>query len=148
MQSTDQCKIVSQSPSGLVLPWREIYFLTVLEAKSKIKEPANSAHVKTLFPVCRQPPSHCVLMWLRKQTLISLFFLWSHHVAYGILVPQPGTKPGPLAMKVESPNYWPTREPPGISLFFLIKTLILLWGPHPQVSSVQSLSCVLVFETP
>lgn len=47
VQSTDPCKIVSQSPSGLVLPWRKINFLTVLEAKSKIEEPANSAPVKT-----------------------------------------------------------------------------------------------------
>lgn len=50
VQSTDQCKILNQSPSGLVLPWRKSHFLTVLEAKSKI-EPASSAPVKTLFLV-------------------------------------------------------------------------------------------------
>ena len=103
VQSTDPCKIVSQSPSGLVLPWRKIHFLTVLEAKSKIEEPANSAPVKTdslpglqmaTFSLCPH-----VAEKANSGLSLSFYFLWSHHTACGILVPQPGTKPGPLAVK-------------------------------------------------
>ena len=43
-----------------------------------------------------------------------LFFspLWSHHAACGMLAPQPGTEPGPSAVKVRSPNHWTAREFP------------------------------------
>ena len=33
-------------------------------------------------------------------------------MAFGILTPQPGSEPMPLAMKVWSPNHWITREFP------------------------------------
>ena len=38
-----------------------------------------------------------------------------------ILVPQPGIKPRPMAVKVASPNHWTAREIPGEDLL-LIKT--------------------------
>ena len=38
------------------------------------------------------------------------FFFWPHHVACGMLVTQPGIEPGPLAVKVWSPNHWTARE--------------------------------------
>ena len=41
-----------------------------------------------------------------------LFFFWSCHVACEILVPQPGIKPVPPAVKARSPNHWTTREFP------------------------------------
>ena len=34
-----------------------------------------------------------------------------------ILVPQPGIKPRPMAVKVSSPNHWTAREIPGEDLF-------------------------------
>lgn len=33
------------------------------------------------------------------------FFFWPYHMAFGILTPQPGIEPVPLAMKVWSPNH-------------------------------------------
>ena len=38
------------------------------------------------------------------------FFFRPHHMAYGILVPQPGIEAGPLAVKALSPNHQTTRE--------------------------------------
>ena len=38
--------------------------------------------------------------------------LWPCRVACGILVPCPGIEPGSLAVKVQSPNHWTTREVP------------------------------------
>ena len=40
------------------------------------------------------------------------FFLWLYHVAYRILVPQPGIKPVPPAVERQSLNYWTAREVP------------------------------------
>ena len=37
-------------------------------------------------------------------------FFGLRHAAYRILVPQPGIKPGPLAVRVPSPNHWTARE--------------------------------------
>ena len=48
-----------------------------------------------------------------------LFFLfWPCYTAYGILVPQPGIEPIPLAMKARSPNHWTARETIGKVFFF------------------------------
>ena len=44
------------------------------------------------------------------------------HVACGILVPQPGMEPRPLAVKAPSPNYWTARE--FSSCFLLILVLV------------------------
>ena len=40
------------------------------------------------------------------------FFVGPYHAACGILVPWPGTEPGPLAVRAQSPNYWTTGELP------------------------------------
>ena len=40
----------------------------------------------------------------------NFFFFWLYCTAYGILVPQPGIKPGPPAVEVPSPNHWTARE--------------------------------------
>ena len=45
------------------------------------------------------------------------FFFWPYCVVCGILVPWPGIEPGPLAMKVLTPNHWITREV--LSHFFI-----------------------------
>ena len=39
------------------------------------------------------------------------FFFGLHLVTCEIVVPQPGVKPWPLALKTRSPNHWTTREP-------------------------------------
>ena len=45
--------------------------------------------------------------------IASLFF-WLCFEAYGILVPQSGTEPRPLAVKAPSPNHWTTKELPSL----------------------------------
>ena len=40
------------------------------------------------------------------------FFFWPHSVACEILVPRPRIEPTALAVKVQSPNHWTTREFP------------------------------------
>ena len=40
------------------------------------------------------------------------FFFWPRYVASGILVPQPGIKPVPPAMRAWRINHWTTREVP------------------------------------
>jgi len=45
--------------------------------------------------------------------LISLplfFSFWLHHVACGILVPQPRIEPRPTAVKAQGFSHWTTRE--------------------------------------
>ena len=49
------------------------------------------------------------------------FFFWLHQVECGILVPQPGIKPVPPAVEVQSSNHWTTKEVP--ELFLLKKSL-------------------------
>ena len=41
-------------------------------------------------------------------SLFYSFIFWWHCEAYGILVPQPGTEPGLMAVKAWSPNHWTT----------------------------------------
>ena len=43
---------------------------------------------------------------------INLFFFLPPHQACGILTPQPGTQPVPLAFGVQSLNCWTAREVP------------------------------------
>ena len=52
-----------------------------------------------------------ILYWIFLEMQKSLsFFFWLHHVACGILVPQPGIKPRPSAVRAWSPNHWTSRE--------------------------------------
>ena len=60
------------------------------------------------------------------------FFLATHLVARGILVPLAGIEPGPLAVSTWSPNYWTT----GDSLGFLKKTNYL--GSAVQWATYQA----------
>ena len=48
------------------------------------------------------------------------FFFLPCWAACGILIPQPGIKPRPLAVRAQSPNYWTTREFPGVGFYFLV----------------------------
>ena len=45
------------------------------------------------------------------------FFFWLHHVACGILVPQPGIQPLPPAVEARSLNPWTAREVPPLPVF-------------------------------
>ena len=49
---------------------------------------------------------------------IWVVFLWGATPgACGILVPQPGIKPRPVAVRAQSPNQWTAREFPWVVLF-------------------------------
>ena len=54
----------------------------------------------------------------------SLYF-WLRCMASGILVPRPGIKPTPSAVKVWSPNHWTTRESPLASILLVHGLLIV-----------------------
>ena len=45
-------------------------------------------------------------------------------MAFGILVPPPGMKPGPLAVRAWSPNHWTVREVPSHFLVLFFKAEI------------------------
>ena len=50
---------------------------------------------------------------LSEKRNIPLFFVWPHHTAFGILVPQTGIEPVLPALKVQDLNHWTTREVQG-----------------------------------
>ena len=54
--------------------------------------------------------------WREAAVCLVLFvcLFWPSSVACGILVPRPGTEPGPSAVRVWSPNHWTTREFPEV----------------------------------
>ena len=54
-----------------------------------------------------------------------MFIFWPCCVVCGILVPQPGIKPVPPALKMQSLNHWTSREVPKIPqwIFIIIKGL-------------------------
>ena len=64
----------------------------------------------------------------------SFFFFWPHRAACGILVPQPGIEPRPLAVEAQSPNHWTAGEVPLVSL------LICLFFSTSKLLSFSSFS--------
>ena len=42
--------------------------------------------------------------------LFYVIFSWPCHMAYGILVPQPGIEPSPLALESQNVKHWTFRE--------------------------------------
>ena len=62
--------------------------------------------------------------------LLLFFFFWPHHADCEILDPRPGIKPGPLVVKVRSPNLWATREIP--------RNFIFVWNKIPKVVTCWS----------
>ena len=63
-------------------------------------------------------------------SFLSFFFFlfWPHLPVCGILFPQPGIEPRPLAVKTQSPNHWTAREFP--LQLFLICSFSKLLGFH------------------
>ena len=57
------------------------------------------------------------------QCIFLFFFFLPHPVVCRILVPQPGIKPMPPAMRAQSLNHWTTREVP--SVYFEMISLLL-----------------------
>ena len=67
-------------------------------------------------------PRGLVLVWFLV-FFVCFLFVWPYHTACGILVPWPGIEPGPMAVKVPSPNHWPARN--SLFCFFLFIYLFL-----------------------
>ena len=68
-----------------------------------------------------------------------IFYFYSfclHHEACGILIPQPGIEPGPLAMKAPSPDHWTAREFPLCPVlklgffFYLLSYEFFIYSEH------------------
>ena len=58
-----------------------------------------------------------------------IFFIsWSHHMACGILVPQPGITPATPAVEMRSLNHWTTKEVFTIFVFLFIPALLMYDG--------------------
>ena len=85
----------------------------------------------------------CESIWMHLAQLSCFFFFWPHHVAWGMLVPQLGTKSVPSTMKAQSPNHWTTRE--FLTVLFFDQHLVgtcrrgmLLWRSchhfHPELA--------------
>ena len=61
---------------------------------------------------------HVVANGIISFSLSLSFFFRPHHTAWGILVPQPGIKPAPLAVEAQILNHRTTREV-RVSFFFM-----------------------------
>ena len=66
------------------------------------------------FTEHRAAVPHWVLLFSKKKKNYFIFRL--HYSACGILVPQPGIKPMPPILGVQSLNHWTTREVPSITI--------------------------------
>ena len=66
-----------------------------------------------------------------------IVFFWPCHVACGILVPQRGVEPVPPAVEVWSPNYWTTREFPGLVISVLFNNQIFMG--HEKCKNKQTI---------
>ena len=55
---------------------------------------------------------------------IQFFLFWPRPTACGILVPQPGIEPGPMAVKAPSPNDWTARELLNLGISFFLSFIV------------------------
>ena len=82
--------------------------------------------VQRVFRICeldvRQGSStfHLLVGAHRSTCLCCVLFVFGH-VAYRVLVPQPGMEPMPLAVEAWSANHWTTREFPWFFLTALLR---------------------------
>ena len=58
-----------------------------------------------LLTICTSSLENCLF-----RSAFLFFFFWQRHAACRILVPQPGIKPVPSTMEVQSPNHRTARE--------------------------------------
>ena len=72
----------------------------------------------------------CLVIFKNNLYLFIYLFTFGH-AARGILAPKPGIEPVPLAVGVQSPNHWTTREFPMPGYFLLDERhceFYLAWG--------------------
>ena len=85
------------------------------------------------------------LVFLHKPVCV---YLRPHNVVCGISVSWPGLKPGPLAVKAWSPDYWTAREFPNLYILFvkqrdLCNPYFLFQGPVRRKHNAKTTASVL-----
>ena len=71
-----------------------------------------AGHLGPALPSSEPPANHASLKHGADCFYASWFSFWPLHMAYGILVPQPGIRPSFPEVEVWSFNHWSTREAP------------------------------------
>ena len=105
-------------PLGTCLPLSfHSHFLTSLSRALYPYLPALSPFFRFFW----RGPFLKSLLNLLRYCFCFLFWFFGHE-ACGILVPQPGIKPAPPALEVQSPNHWTAREVPFPPFIFLAWT--------------------------
>ena len=87
----------------LVVPFLSFWGSSILFSRvaTPIYIPTNSVRG---FPYLHILANICYLF-----LMMTVLFFWPCRMACGILVPRPGIEPGPLAVRVWSPNHWTAR---------------------------------------
>ena len=67
-----------------------------------------------------------VMMSVLHVFVFALFF-WSCSAGCGILVPWPGTEPGPSAVRAWSPKYWTSRKSPFMLMLTVMIAVVMWW---------------------
>ena len=75
------------------------------------------------------------IAWFWNHTL--QFFFLLHHLVCAFLVPWPGIKPRPVAVKARSPDHWASREFPAIRFLSSSLHQNCYWGGHQRLPLSQ-----------
>ena len=82
------------------------------------------------------------------ETVTSSFFFppWPCHTACGILVPQPGSEPVPMAVKASSPNHCPPQNSCKCHFsFFQSFCLVFRSTPYPLPGTMPLFYCTFIY---
>ena len=108
--------------SHLFFQRKTVTFLpALLHGSARLSHPARvnrTWHLGCLWHAAQMECSDICLLCFK---VFTFFFFWRGQVACGILVPQPGIKPGPLTVGAQSLNPWTNKEV--LSFYFSIKVI-------------------------
>ena len=110
----------------------------------RLSLPHVALSARNTYPVLPGMPS-TFLFLVNTYLVFFCFFFWPRHVACGILVPWPGIKPGPPAVKARSPNHWTTREVPTYLTLRPCSNMAFLEKPPPAQRQKTSHTYTTVF---
>ena len=116
------CSCDSRAPEHRFSSWgaRPQLFHGMWDLPGAGFEPVSPAQAGGLFTTepPGKPSSHFIYLFI---------YFKLCHMAYQILVPQPGIEPGHTAVKAPSPSHWTTREVPPVK--FSCSVVSTLWDP-------------------
>ena len=141
LHSPVDCSPPSSSVHGIsqarILEWAAISFRGSSRPRDQMLVYLHLLHCRWIL-YCWANRASCKAGWtslsLFSQDCIFFFFFLATHKACGILVPLSGIKQ-PSAVKLHSPNHWPTRE--FLYCSFLHRTrsvIVLLLVKHEDIS--------------